>query len=99
MIVVTGVIEVDAEHVWPATTAAAKMVAETEKEDGCITYRFYVDISNTSMFRVYEEWRDDDALAAHFRTPHMAEFQNALKGFRILRRELVKFEVTETQAL
>ncbi len=40
MIVVTGEIEFKAEHVWPATTAAAKMIEATQKEDGCILYRF-----------------------------------------------------------
>ena len=99
MIVVTGIIEIDAEHVWPATTAAAKMIAESEKEPGCITYRFYVDITETRRFRVYEEWESEEALAAHFKTPHMAEFQKALSGFRILNRQIVKYEVNVVKAL
>lgn len=99
MIVVTGIIEIDAEHVWPATTAAAKMVAASEKEDGCLSYRFYVDIVNQRRFRIYEEWRDEAALSAHFKTPHMAEFQAAMKNFRVLERKIVKYEVAETQKL
>lgn len=99
MIVVTGIIELDSEHVWPATTAAAKMVAETSREDGCITYSFYVDILNQRRFRIYEEWRDEAALEAHFKTPHMAEFQEALKSFRITERRIHKFEVKEATPL
>ena len=65
MIVVTGVVEIDAEHVWPATTAAGKMIEATQKEEGCITYSFYVDITDQRKFRIYEEWASEEALAAH----------------------------------
>jgi len=99
MIVVTGEIEFEAEHVWPATTAAAKMIEATQKEDGCILYRFYVDISDTKRFRIYEEWASQEALDAHFKTPHMAEFQKALASFRIVKRKIITFEVNEVRAL
>ncbi len=99
MIVVTGVIEIDSEHVWPATTAAGKMIEATEKEDGCITYRFYVDITDQRCFRVYEEWVSEEALQAHMKTPHMAEFQKALKSFRILDSNIIKYEVDLVQRL
>ena len=99
MIVVTGVIEIDAEHVWPATTAAAKMIKASRAEEGCIEYCFYVDITETRRFRVYEEWESEEALQAHFATPHMAEFREALKSFRILDRKIMKYEVNSVQGL
>lgn len=99
MIIVTGIIEVDAEDVWPVTTAAAKMIRATEAEPGCLSYRFSVDILKSNRFRLYEEWRDEAALEAHFRSPHMAEFRERLKDLRITRREIVKFERPEVQPL
>ena len=99
MIVVTGVVEIDAEHVWPATTAAGKMVKATQKEEGCLTYSFYVDITDQHKFRIYEEWVSEEALAAHMKTPHMAEFQKALGEFRILDRKIVKYHVDVVQSL
>lgn len=99
MIVVTGVIEIDSEHVWPATTAAGKMIEATQKEEGCITYCFSVDITNQRKFRIYEEWASEEALAAHMKTPHMAEFRKALSGFRILDRKVVKYHVNVVQGL
>ena len=99
MIVITGEIELHPEDVWPATYHVARMIEASEKEDGCITYRFYADIRNPRRFRVYEEWRDEAALAAHFKTAHMAEFQKQLKTFRILERSIKKFEVTESSPL
>ena len=99
MIVVTGTIEIDSEHVWPATTAASKMIEATEKEEGCITYRFYVDITDQRCFRIYEEWVSEEALQAHMKTSHMAVFQQALESFRILDSKLMKYEVDVVQRL
>lgn len=99
MIVVTGVVEIDAEHVWPATTAAGKMIEATQKEDGCLSYGFSVDITDQRKFRIYEEWTSEEALAAHMKTPHMAEFQKAMSGFRILDRKIVKYQVNIVQGL
>ena len=99
MIIVTGVIELDPEDVWPAMTAAARMVAATEEEPGCLTYRFYQDISNQQRFRVYEEWADEAALKAHFAAPHMAEFRSKLKKLRVIERKIVKFEPGERTPL
>ena len=99
MIVVTGVVEIDAEHVWPATTAAGKMIEATQDEEGWITYSFYVDITDQRKFRIYEEWACEEALAAHMKTPHMAEFQKALSEFRILDRTIDKYHVNVVQGM
>lgn len=99
MIVVTGTIELHPEDMWPATTAAGEMIRQTEKEDGCITYRFCVDINHLTRFRLYEEWRDEAALAAHMKAPHMAEFLARIEKLRVVSRDIVKFEVSETQPI
>ncbi len=93
MIVVTGEIEMHPEDAWPAASAALKMMEATVKEDGCLAYKFYSDLLNTRIFRVYEEWRDEEALAAHFKTPHMAAFQEKLKQLRVTDRKMKKFFV------
>lgn len=59
---------------------AARMVAATLAEPGCITYAFTFDILTPGLMRIVEVWQDEAALAAHFKTPHMAEFQAAIKG-------------------
>jgi quinol monooxygenase YgiN len=52
-------------------------------EDGCIEYAAAVDIDPALPFQaafgpdtfvVIEKWRDADALGAHARAPHMAEY-------------------------
>ena len=97
MIVVTGTIDLHPEDVWPATTVAAEMVRRTEQEDGCISYRFYVDINQLTRFRLYEEWRDEDALAEHLKTPHMKAFLARIAELRVTSRSVVKYEVAEAE--
>lgn len=97
MIVVTGTIDVHPEDVWPTTTIAAEMVRRTEMEVGCISYRFYVDINFLTRFRLYEEWRDEAALAEHMATPHMEAFLARIGDLRILERKVVKYEVSDAQ--
>ncbi|MCG6857277.1 MAG: antibiotic biosynthesis monooxygenase [Salaquimonas sp.] len=99
MLIVTGITEVHADDIEKVLPAAAAMAAATRAEDGCITYAFYQDIENPGRFRVYEEWRDQAALDAHFRSPHMAEFGSAMQAARILGRDIVKYEAGSAEKL
>ena len=99
MIVITGEIELHPEDVWPATYHAARMMEASAAEDGCICYRFYADLVNPRRFRIYEEWRDEDAPKAHMSSAHMKAFQTALSGLRVVERRLEKFGVTEKTQL
>jgi len=98
MIVITGEIEMHPEDAWPAASAALKMMEAAANEEGCLFYKFYSDLLNPRVFRVYEEWRDEETLAAHFKTPHMADFQAKLKQLRITDRKIKKFVVPSGDA-
>ncbi|MFN3473688.1 MAG: putative quinol monooxygenase [Blastomonas sp.] len=54
--------------------AARIMVEATHAEDGCLHYSFSRDMNNPDILRIAERWTDEDALAAHNRSPHMAAF-------------------------
>jgi quinol monooxygenase YgiN len=56
------------------------MEEQTRKEPGCIKYVSSVDIHDPSVVRIYEVWGSMDALVPHFKTQHMADFQEALGG-------------------
>ncbi|QIE54843.1 antibiotic biosynthesis monooxygenase [Pikeienuella piscinae] len=99
MIVITGEIEFHPEDAWPAMSAALAMMESSAAEDGCFVYRFYADILNPRRFRVYEEWRDEAALQAHFRSPHMAVFQEKLGKLRVLDRRLYRMSVDVVASL
>ena len=99
MLIVTGTVEVSAEGVEKAATAAKVMVAETVKEPGCLIYEFSQILSYPTRFRVYEEWQDQAALEAHFAAPHMAEFQAALGEVGVVASDIYRVVGGEKQPL
>ncbi len=99
MLIVTGVVEVSADGVNKARAAARIMVCETIKEDGCFVYEFSQVLGHEARFRVYEEWRDQAALEAHFATAHMATFRAALAEVGIVSSEIYRVVGGEKQPL
>ena len=99
MLIVTGTIEINADKTGPANVAALKMMEETRKEPGCLVYEFSQVVGAPHRFRVYEEWVDRAALQAHFETPHMAAFGEALGEIGVTNREIYSIEAGEKQPL
>ena len=59
------------------------MMAATRAEDGCLLYAFSRDVLDPDLLHISERWRDDSALAAHFASPHVVDFNTALATARI----------------
>jgi len=78
MLIVAGKITIGEGQADKVADAAATMMTETMKEEGCHDYVFSIDVSDSTSVRIFERWESDEALAAHFQTPHMAEFNKAL---------------------
>ncbi|MGB1286217.1 MAG: putative quinol monooxygenase [Aggregatilineales bacterium] len=93
MIVISGYTRINPDHREKAIAAAMKMSAESEAEDGCISYRFYGDFEKPDMLFLFEEWESQDALDAHFQTPHMSEFRKALSEIEILEQTLKRYVI------
>jgi quinol monooxygenase YgiN len=88
MLIVHARAEVSVDALTSLKTIADKMVAASNLEPGCISYAFAFDLQTPGLMRIVEVWRDQAALNAHFKTPHMAEFQVAIKDkVRILGAE------------
>lgn len=87
----------------PGTVAAKPEVVEsiralvraTRAEDGCIDYSFAQDLTDPDVLVLFERWRDADALAAHFGTPHMATFQQVMAENPPVGRSLRRYETDE----
>lgn len=92
MLIVTGIIEINPDHIGPAQAAALTMMEETRKEDGCIVYEFSQLVEAPARFRVYEEWESAAHLKAHGQTAHMAAFRAALSEVGIVSREIFTIE-------
>jgi quinol monooxygenase YgiN len=78
MIVVVGRVRTDSSKREDLVRIGTAVAAASREEEGCIAYRLYeaADVPNEFVF--VEEWRDDAALQAHFKTPHIAEFLAAI---------------------
>lgn len=78
MIVISGTVAINPALREKAVEVVLAMSKASEAEDGCITYRFYADLEDPNLFRLFEVWEREDALAAHFETAHMATFRKEL---------------------
>lgn len=94
MIVVSGTVQVKAELRDEAVQIALKMAKASEAEAGCVTYRFYADLEDPTIFRIFEQWEDEAALHAHFETEHMAEFRQQLPRILASRNDIYRFDVS-----
>ena len=94
MSVVTGTIELAAENADTAVGHAIEVMRETATEKGCIVYRFYRDLENPALFRVYEEWESETDLHAYLKSPHVAEFGRKLQEIKVLSWAIKVLEIS-----
>jgi quinol monooxygenase YgiN len=80
MIVINARIAMDAAGIAQLKEAIRVMEVASRAEPGCRDYTFSVELNDPDTLRITELWDDMPALAAHFATPHMAEFGQALQA-------------------
>ena len=101
MIIVQGYIPIKPEARDEALTMARRMAEATREELGCITYEFFVGLSDPNTLMLFQEWETMDALMAHFQTDHMEEFlrdlPNVVSGEVITRRYAVQSVEEESE--
>ena len=51
------------------------------------------------LIRVFEVWRDEAALAAHFTTSHMVEWRSNWGKFGVFERRLFAYEVASQEPM
>ena len=94
MIIVHGTIPIKPDSRERALQLARRMAASTQDEPGCISYDFYIGLSDPNTLMLFQEWESMDALAGHFQTPHMEEFltrlPDVLAGEVVTRRYAVQ---------
>ena len=57
-----------------------QMAKASQEEEGCISYEFYVGLTDPNTLLLFQEWESVDALQGHFETDHMEEFLKLLPG-------------------
>jgi len=78
VIIVHGTIPIRPECRDQALQLARRMADATRTELGCISYDFYVGLSDPNTLMLFQEWESMEALMGHFQTDHMEEFLQEL---------------------
>ena len=78
MIIVHGTFPVKPEVREDALELMRQMATASREEAGCISYEFYVGVSDPNTLLLFQEWESVDALQGHFDTEHMEEFLSVL---------------------
>src|SRR5947209_19900611 len=98
-LIIAGTVRLPPENLAGLKPHMEKMLEASRAEDGCITYSYAEDVAEPGLIRVYEVWRDQAALDAHFKTPHMAAWRAAWPGFGVSDRRISLYEVAAERAL
>jgi quinol monooxygenase YgiN len=98
-LIVAGTIRVPPDQLDGLRPHMAAMMAASRAEDGCAAYSYGEDVAEPGLIHVFEIWRDADALAAHFQTPHMAAWRAAWPSFGVSDRQLFAYEVASERPL
>jgi quinol monooxygenase YgiN len=98
-VIIAGTVRVPPENLAALKPHQLAMLAASRAEDGCLTYSYGEDVAEPGLIRVFEAWRDQAAIEAHFKAPHMAIWRAACAEQGVSDRKLVAYEVTAERAL
>ncbi|MEZ4863971.1 MAG: putative quinol monooxygenase [Caldilineaceae bacterium] len=83
MIIIGGDMKVKPEQREAAVQAFVRMANASQAEAGCITYEFSADLEEADTFHLFEVWENEETLAAHGQTAHMAAFRQEMGQYRV----------------
>lgn len=92
MIVIEGTVRIPPARLEDARPVMEQMIRASRAEAGCLDYAYSVDVLDPGLIRVSERWSSRDALAAHFKTAHMATWRSFFPVLGIEDRSLRLYE-------
>jgi quinol monooxygenase YgiN len=96
---IAGTIRVPPERLDAFRPHMLAMLEASRAEDGCLEYAYAQDVAEPGLIRVFEVWRDQAALDAHFQTAHLAAWRAAWPEFGVSDRRLIAYEVASQRAV
>lgn len=94
MLIIAGTVTFEPSSQDRMIEAAGVVAEETRKEAGCMSYEFFADLTQPGRFLLFEEWEDEASLLAHFETPHLAAFYEALQSSGVISRDITRYYVS-----
>jgi len=98
-VIVAGTVRVPPENIERFRPHMVEMMTASQAEDGCVAYAYAENVGEPGLMQVFEVWRDQAALEAHFKTGHMARWRAAGAEFGVSDRRLVNYEVASERAM
>jgi quinol monooxygenase YgiN len=99
MIVVQGWVRVNQDDRATLREAARDLVEETRKERGNLAYAFAEDFNDAGLFHIIERWADEEAVAHHMLTPHIAAFLPKLSVLRDVKLRIARYDAPGERVL
>jgi len=98
-LIIAGVVRVPPQNLEGLRPHMLAMLAASRAEEGCLEYAYAEDVADPGLIRVFEVWRDQAALDAHFQTPHMVEWRSHWPQFGVSDRRLFAYEIASERPL
>lgn len=98
-LVIAGTIRLPAENLEAFRPHMLAMLTASRAEEGCLAYSYAQDVAEPGLIRVFEVWRDQACLDAHFLTDHLAAWRASWPAFGVSDRRLIAYETLNERPL
>ena len=98
-LILAGTVRVPPENLDRFRPHMLAMMTASRAEDGCEAYGYAIDVADPGLVHVFETWRDQAAIDAHFATGHMAEWRAAWPQFGVSDRRITVYEIASQRTL
>ncbi len=98
-LIIAGTVRVPPDNLPALKPHMLAMMTASRAEDGCVTYSYGEDVAEPGLIRVFEVWRDQAAIDAHVKAPHMAAWRGACAERGVSDRKLSAYEVASERPL
>lgn len=91
--IISAKFQVKPDKVESFLVAFKPLIAGSRAEPGCISYTLYQDPSDRTAFLVFEEWKSQAAIDAHFATPHFKAFGEKSKDMTVRPADITIYSI------
>ncbi|HEX7761435.1 MAG TPA: putative quinol monooxygenase [Caulobacteraceae bacterium] len=98
-LIIAGTVRVPPENLAGIRPHMMAMLSASRAEGGCIEYSYAQDVAEPGLVRVFEVWRDQAALDAHFASEHMKAWRAAWPSFGVSDRRFFAYETASERPL
>ncbi len=99
MIIVSGRAKIQPGAIEKVQGIMEETINSTRQEEGCIDYRYGVDVIDPDTIVIVEYWESWTALEKHFTQPHMAVWIKTLGEVGVVERDIKFIEAGEERNL